>query len=45
MVLFEQELNNVEGQRIKVSFFKRDARSPKEINNNDPERFEHVYNV
>ena len=41
-VLFEHEITNVEGQKIKVLFFKRDARSPKEIENNDPIRYEHV---
>lgn len=43
--LYQQEITNVDGQRIKVSFFKRDARSPMEIQNNDSERFEHVYSV
>lgn len=41
-ILYQQEFTNVEGQRIRVSFFKRDARSPREIENNEPERFEHV---
>lgn len=40
--LYEQEITNVEGQVIKISVFKRDARSPLEIQNNEPVRYENV---
>lgn len=41
-ILFQQEVINVEGQRIRVSFFKRDARSPQEISDNVDVRYEHI---
>ena len=40
--LFEQEVTNVEGQQIRLSVFKRDARSQMEIKDNEPIRYENV---
>jgi len=41
--LYEQELTNIDGLQLRITFFKRDARSPMEIQANDPIRYEHVY--
>ncbi len=44
-ILYQHELVNVDGLQIKVTLFKRDARSPKETQNNAEIRYEHVYCV
>jgi hypothetical protein len=41
-ILYQQELKNVDGLLLRITFFRRDARSPKEINSNSPMRYEHV---
>jgi hypothetical protein len=40
--LYQHELVNIDGLRIRVTFFRRDARSPREIADNSPIRYEHV---
>jgi hypothetical protein len=44
-VLFQHNLTNAEGLQIRATFFKRDARSPRDVSNNEPIRYEHCYNV
>jgi hypothetical protein len=44
-ILYQHTLTNVDGLQIRVSFFKRDARSPMEVQNNAEIRYEHVYHT
>ena len=43
--LYQHTLTNVDGLQIRVTFFKRDARSPLEIQNNAEIRYEHIYSA
>jgi len=45
MSLFEKEITNIDGLRLKISILTEDGRSPKEISEDLPERPEHIFRV
>jgi hypothetical protein len=40
-ILYQHTLTNIDGLQLRVTFFRRDARSPMEIQNNTDIRYEH----
>lgn len=45
MILFEKEIINTDGLKLKITIFTEDGRSPQQIKDGLPERLEHIFRV